>query len=90
LARPFSRLLAQLSSRLIGAEDPLEVPPAPDFHDVVEQARTDWLTARAYFESVSDPDLVDHAIYLIEAAEKKYMYLLKQARPQQEQPGGAA
>ncbi len=48
----------------------------------VEQARREWVTARLYFESVTDPDLVDHAIYSIEAAERKYMYLLRQARAQ--------
>lgn len=48
--------------------------------DIVQQARRDWLNARAFFESVSDPDLVDQAIYMIEAAERKYMYLLRKAR----------
>jgi hypothetical protein len=33
-----------------------------------------------YLDSVTDPDLVDHAIYSMEAAEKKYIYLLKQAK----------
>lgn len=46
----------------------------------VEHARQEWLTARAFFETVSDPDLVDQAIYLLEAAERKYMYLLRKAR----------
>jgi hypothetical protein len=48
--------------------------------DSVEQARVEWLNSRAYFETVSDPDLVDHAIYLMEAAERRYVYLLKKAR----------
>jgi hypothetical protein len=48
--------------------------------DSVEQAREEWLNSRAYFETVYDPDLVDHAIYLMEAAERKYVYLLKKAR----------
>lgn len=56
---------------------------APDHMlQAVEQARREWVTARLYFESVTDPDLVDHAIYSIEAAERKYMYLLRQARAQ--------
>lgn len=46
----------------------------------IEEARREWVTARMYFDSVTDPDLVDHAIYSIEAAERKYMYLLRQAK----------
>jgi len=45
----------------------------------VEQARAEWLAAKTYFDNVTDPDLVDHAIYSIEASERKYMYLLKRA-----------
>lgn len=58
------------------------VPPAamPALSDAVEQARREWLSAQKYYDSVSDTDLVDHAVYLLQAAEKKYMYLLKKAR----------
>lgn len=48
--------------------------------DSVQQARREWLSARAFFESVSEPELVDQAIYMIEAAERKYMYLLRKMR----------
>lgn len=51
---------------------------------VVEEARQEWLNACAYFDTVSDPDLVDRAIYMIEAAERKYMYLLRKVK--QERP----
>ena len=54
----------------------------PTLHAAVEAARQEWLGARAYFETVSEPELVDHAIFLVEAAEKKYMYLLKKVREQ--------
>ncbi len=47
---------------------------------LVDRAHREWMQAKAYFEEVDDPDLVDHAIYAMEAAEKKYMYLLKLAR----------
>ncbi|GAB6877361.1 hypothetical protein JCM13210_24530 [Thermaerobacter litoralis] len=58
-------------------------PADPDDFDwvgAVEQARRDWEQARLYFESVTDRDLVDQAIHLVLAAEKRYAYLLKQAR----------
>jgi hypothetical protein len=32
-----------------------------------------------YFESAKDPELVDFAIYEMEAARRKYMFLLKKA-----------
>ncbi|MCL6588733.1 MAG: YaaL family protein [Firmicutes bacterium] len=43
-------------------------------------AHQEWKYARLYFDSVTDPDLIDHAIYNLEATEKKYTYLLKKAR----------
>lgn len=62
--------------------DKVEMAPMPELSDVVEQARREWLSAQHYYNSVSDKDLVDHAVYMMQAAEKKYMYLLKQARQQ--------
>lgn len=46
----------------------------------VEEAKECWLTARAYFDNLSEPDLIDYAIYTLEAAERRYMYLLKQLK----------
>ena len=46
----------------------------------VEEARREWLQSRAYFNLVTEPELVDHAIYAVEAAEKKYIYLLKRVK----------
>lgn len=47
---------------------------------LVEKARTEWEDAKVFFNEAQDPALVDHAIYAMEAAERKYMYLLKEAR----------
>ncbi|CUH95656.1 hypothetical protein P22_1730 [Propionispora sp. 2/2-37] len=59
-----------------------DVSPArlPDLKDMVEEARREWLAAQYYYDNVTDQDLVDHAVYMMQAAEKKYVYLLKQAR----------
>jgi len=54
--------------------------PLPSLAVVVEEARREWLNAQYYYNTVSDQDLIDHAVYLMQAAEKKYIYLLKQAR----------
>lgn len=54
----------------------------PDLLQTVEAARQEWLMTQAYYNNVSDPDLVDYAVYQLQAAEKKYIYLLKLARQQ--------
>ncbi|MBO8126881.1 MAG: YaaL family protein [Firmicutes bacterium] len=46
----------------------------------IESARQDWQNARNFFDEVTDPDLVDMAIYSMDAAEKRYVYLLKLAK----------
>jgi protein subunit release factor A len=46
----------------------------------VHQAKEEWCQAEQYFDNVSDPDLVDYAIYRIEASKKKYDYMLKKAK----------
>lgn len=48
--------------------------------ELVELARREWEQAKNLFEEAKEPDLVDHAIYSMEAAERKYMYLLKRAK----------
>ncbi|MDT8903002.1 DUF2508 family protein [Anaeroselena agilis] len=69
----------RLLSNLVDS-DPCPAAPMPALADIVEQARREWLAAQHYYNSVSDSDLVDHAVYLMQAAEKKYIYLLKKAR----------
>jgi protein subunit release factor A len=49
-------------------------------YKLVNQARDQWQLAREYFEFVKDPELVDLAINNLEAAERRYNYLLKQLR----------
>lgn len=60
--------------------DVINPKPLPALAVVVEEARRELLNAQYYYNTVSDQDLIDHAVYLIQAAEKKYIYLLKQAR----------
>lgn len=60
--------------------DPAPSASLPALAEVVEQAKREWLCAQNYYNSVSDTDLVDHAVFMMQAAEKKYMYLLKKAR----------
>ena len=50
----------------------------------VDRAHREWELARAFFEEADDTDLIDYAIYAIEAAERKYIYLLKLAQKEKQ------
>lgn len=54
-------------------EDPLQAQR-------IQQALKAWQESIAYFENVSDPALIDYAVYDMEAAQKRYMFLLRSAR----------
>jgi hypothetical protein len=43
-------------------------------------AEREWKDKEKYFQSVTEEDLVDHAIYELEASKIKYMYLLKKVK----------
>ena len=74
-----SAVLQKVQSYLQSGES-VESKPLPSLSSAVEEARQEWLNAQYYYNTVSDQDLIDHAVYLMQAAEKKYVYLLKQAR----------
>jgi hypothetical protein len=75
--------LSRVSSRFFIDDDEETVRPVEiRLADEVKKAHQDWLKAQKYFECVTDPDLVDHAIFAEEAARKKYIYLLKKAKEQ--------
>lgn len=43
---------------------------------LIHDAHRQWMEKEEYFRCVSDSDLVDFAIYDMEASKRKYMYLL--------------
>jgi len=43
----------------------------------IHEALVKWQETRRYFESVNDPDLIEYAVYEMEAARRKYVLLLK-------------
>ncbi len=45
---------------------------------IIGQAKQEWIDAQNYFSQAIEPELVDHAILSVQAAERKYMYWLKQ------------
>jgi len=50
------------------------------FAEEIRRAYAEYKAAENYFDNVDDPDLVDFAIYGMQAARMKYAYLLKKAR----------
>lgn len=59
------------------------MPKEKDFFTIVEEARQEWQAAMINFNHVADQELVDYAVYTLDAAEKKYTYLLKKAHQEE-------
>lgn len=54
--------------------------PEENLHDIiaVEDAKREWQIALRYFQEVTEPALIDFAIYNMEAAEKRLIHLIRQ------------
>ena len=77
------RFFNELSSRLFFDNNGETVEtPKTRLADEIREAHQEWVRAQKYFQWVSDPELVDHAIFTEEAARRKYIYLLNQAKNQ--------
>jgi len=48
----------------------------------IEQARLEWAVAKKHVDYVSEAERIDHSIYHLEAAERKYAFLLREAKRQ--------
>ncbi len=46
----------------------------------LKAAHREWKDKESHFNDVTDPDLIDHAIYEIEASKIKYFYFLKKIK----------
>ncbi|MGB9859951.1 MAG: DUF2508 family protein [Moorellaceae bacterium] len=46
----------------------------------LREAKEEWLEAQMLFAEVTEPDLVDQAIYRLQAAERKFMFLWKEVQ----------
>jgi hypothetical protein len=78
------RLLSEISSRLLFDNNGDENIDTPEMRlaEQIREAQQEWVRTQKYFQWVSDPELVDHAIFAEEAARRKYIYLLNQAKNQ--------
>lgn len=63
---------------------------AAELEAQVAAAHREWQAALHHFQMVSEPDLVDHAIFHLEAAQRKYMYLLNLVRQRRQQSTAGA
>jgi hypothetical protein len=67
-------IVEYLSSKVKYTEEQKELIKA------IEEAKEELFRARQYFEMVNDPQLVDYAIYMEQAANSRFTYLLNQAK----------
>jgi hypothetical protein len=51
-----------------------------EYTDDALKALDEWHAAENYFNSISDPDLIEYALYELEAAKRKYEYLMRKLR----------
>ena len=87
---PIGTILSTLGSQMSIPDDQLPHYKEVPHHVAVEKARREWLAAKSYFNAVTEVGLVDYAIHLVEAAERKYMYLLSLAREGESHTAAAA
>ena len=48
--------------------------------DAIGIAKIEWENAEKFFQFVQEPEMIDYAIYLQNAASVRYMHLLRMAR----------
>ncbi len=57
-----------------------QVDENEEFIRDLQVAHIDLKAAESFFDNVKDPDLVDYAIFRLEAAKSKYSYFLRKAK----------
>ncbi|MET3291275.1 UNVERIFIED_CONTAM: hypothetical protein ABID98_003845 [Brevibacillus sp. OAP136] len=57
-----------------------ERPPLWSLQEAVEQAKRDWQNAHHYINGSERDVQIDNGIYYLKLTEKRYMFLLQQAR----------
>lgn len=57
-----------------------EVSAEAEYTGEALKALEEWKAAENYFNSIQDQDLVEYALYELEAARRKYEYLMRKLR----------
>ena len=47
---------------------------------LLEEAKQDWSVSRSHFNDMTEEEMIDHAIYTMDAAEQRFSYLIKKAK----------
>ncbi len=76
----FNKNINQFMSKLKSNFAVNEINEDEIFLRQLSEAHEEWHNAELYFQSVTEPDLIDYAIHKMEASRTKYVYLLKRAR----------
>lgn len=88
MSRSLSERFWEIAGRLLDGEEDLpsewREETREELANMVNSAKQEWLDAQSYFNQAVEPDLVDHAIVSLQAAERKYMYWLKQMKKLEE------
>lgn len=48
--------------------------------EMIKEAHKEWKNSETFFDNATDPDLIDYAIFKVEANRTKFRYLIKQAK----------
>lgn len=73
-------ILEEFQKMILNAKFKREKSSETHLMQMLEDARREWNLSKAYFNAVTDADLIDHAIFTMDAAEQRYTYLLKKAK----------
>lgn len=55
-------------------------PEIAELLNEVEKAKREWKEADQMLNYADDPEMIDYTIYALQAAERKYMYLLNRVK----------
>ncbi len=88
----FRKMVAFIAGSFLVEKEPLFADPPDNYYQSVKQAWQEWQDAKQRFNQVSDPGMVDYAVYALQAAERRYVYLLQKAKQELSSPiqGGTA
>jgi len=75
--KQFSDMIEHILNILRGSKGKNE---NEEFIRMIFEAKQEMLDAQCYFDNITTPELVDYAIYKMEAAKSQYIYLLKLAK----------
>ncbi|WP_366923420.1 YaaL family protein [Metallumcola ferriviriculae] len=72
------KLVKKIIETITGENLPLNPPQGQITKEqILDQAKREWEAAQNIFNEATEKDLVDYAIFEMQATERRYMHLLK-------------